>query len=297
MNKFIALLASGTVLSGCVNLTPDYVYPLGTTAPIDAASLAAGAVSVEASIKTAKSGEVLLEQSVLSSSILRLANDVEPVGNISLAVQERSLDLTKGDTFYLALNVGEQTALVACSHGRPVTWVPRLNPGASAQGKMCFELEPIEGEVDLDALNVASDTYTSDQFFFVADGAFVATGEANPYQLLSRWDPQFIYSVAPAAILEVTNAPSVDVASKPKLALRFIYTDTGSQIEPVYMTDGRPSPLEGEAISIASTDEFPKTIEYDGAKIELLALEDGVLAYRVLAGFETGRAYIMDLPE
>lgn len=294
--KLGGVALSSLSLSACVNLTPDSVYPLGITLPADSALIADLDASVEDTISTAKSGDIILRQEVQNAVVLTLENDVEPVGDISLAVQKRTLDLNAGETFYAAVNLGQEQALVACSVGRPAIHIPRLNPGAQASGKICLELEPLEGEINIDELSLDEDVYTSDQFFFVVDGAFAITEEANPYQKLTRWDQQFIYTVAPAATLRKIDKTIEGSGDAPSVALRYINSAEGPQLEPVYVTDTQPIETQALAIKIDPDGEFPTIVEYDGAKIELLALNEGVLAYRVLNGFEGEGAYIMDLP-
>ena len=292
----VAALAAFSA-TACVNLTPDMVYPIGTAGTLDAAYIAKADATDTDTISTAKSGDILLRQPVQNAAVFVLENDVLSEGNISLAVQERKLNLNKGEIFYGAVNVGQETALVACSHGRPATHIPRLNPGAQANGKICFELEPIEGKIDLETMKLDKDVYTSDQFFFVVDGAFAITEEAGPFQKLARWDPQFIYTVSPPAELRRTAEAVPTNKTAPELGLRYIYANGEAQLEPVYVADDLPSETAEENIKIDQTQDFPFVIEHDGAEIELLAITDGVLAYRILSGFETKNTFVMDLPE
>lgn len=295
--KLCGLAISGFSLSACVNLTPDMVYPLGTTQPADNALIADLNASAEETISTAKSGDIILRQGVKNAVVLTLENDVEYVGYSSLSVQKRTLDLNAGENFYVAVNLGQEPALVACSVGRPATHIPQLNPGAQASGKVCFELDPIEGEFNIDELSLDEDIYTSDQFFFVVDGAFAITHEANPYQKLTRWDPQFIYTVAPAATLRKVDTAIKGSDDAPSVALRYINSAEGAHLEPVYVTDAQAVETQADTIKINQDGEFPTIVEHDGARIELLALIEGVLAYRVLNGFDVEGPYIMDLPD
>lgn len=283
-------------LGACVNLVPDEVYPLGVVQPIDPALVASVDGPVEETIRTAKSGDLLLQQPVQNIAFLTLENEVEPDGNISLAVQERTLDLTAGDGFYAAVNLGQYPALVACSAGRPAVHIPRLNPGAQASGKICFELEAYDENVDLDSASLDQETYTTDRFFFVTDGVYGLSEAAGTYNKMTRWDQQLIYNVAPAARL-VHKGDAEATEDAPALALRFVVTAEGASLEPVYTTTNQPLPMTKEKIAIDPTASFPRTVEYDGAQIELLALTDDVLAYRILAGFDTANSFVMDLPE
>ncbi len=292
-NKFAGVLLGGTMLAGCVSLTPDHVYPLGATQAIDASLIADLEAPLEATIKTAKSGDIVLQQSVGNASVYVLENSVVPEGDVSLAVQARSVELTEGLKFYPALNVGKETALVACSFDRPAEWVPRLNPGAKGTGKVCFELEKIEGEIDLDNVEENLGDRSSTTFFFVSDTVGVGD-QSGPYQKLFRWDQHMTYEVTEPARFKAAEAEGTSGA--PDLALRFIATDEGGQLEPVYMSGNQPAETQNDPVMIKAEQEFPVTLEYDGASIEVLALTDGVLAYRILSGFVSGEAYVMDLP-
>lgn len=295
--KIAAAALAGFSLTACINLTPDMVYPIGTAIAPDASFIATTDAADADSISTAKSGDILLRQPVQNASVFILENDVESVGNISLAVQERKLDLKKGEIFYGAVNVGQKTALVACSQGRPATHIPRLNPGAQASGKICLEIEPVEGKIDLSTVALDKEVYSSDQFFFVVDGALALTGDAGPFQKLTRWDQQFIYTVKPPAELRRIEGGVPTNKAAPELGLRYIYANGEAQLEPIYVADDLPVETQEETIKIDQTQGFPIMIEHDGAKIELLAITDGVLAYRVLSGFETSTKFVMDLPD
>jgi hypothetical protein len=73
-------------------------------------------------------------------------------------------------------------------------------------------------------------------------------------------------------------------------------TAEGAQLEPIYLAGNQPMPVKEQPIVIKADQVFPAKIEHDGAEIELLALKDGVLAYRVLSGFATDTTFLMDLP-
>lgn len=296
--KTTAVAIAGLSLTACVNLSPDIVYPIGSSATLEPAYLSKADLADAGSISTAKSGDLLIRQGVQNAVVFVLENDVLPEGNISLAVQERKLNLTKGEMFYGAVSLGQRPALVACSAARPATVIPRLNPGAQGSGKICFELELIEDEIDSDtSFTLDEETYASDEFFFVADGVYAITGEASSYQKLARWDPQFIYKVTPPAELRRTTDPVSAEKTPPELGLRYIYANGKAQLEPVYVADDLPTETRKDPIEIDLTQDFPTTIEFDGAKIEVLAITDGVLAYRLLKGFDTTNTFIMDLPE
>lgn len=289
-----ALLAT-LQLAACVSLTPDYVYPLGVHQTVAADYVADPAAPLEDTIRTAKSGDIVLMQQLRNSSVFELENSVEPAGDVSLAVQARSVDLKQGLTFYPALNVGKESALVLCSFERPAVWVPRLNPGAKGEGKVCFKIEAVADDVDLDAAEPDLDVLSSSTFFFVSDN-FGLIDKAGSYQKLFRWDQHMSYQVSSPARFRRQNVGEAAPVAGPQAALRFIADGAGGQLEPVYVTGNQPMGMEKKPVLIPAGQKFPVTLEFDGARIEVLALKDGVLAYRVLSGFSTNSVIIMDLP-
>tara|TARA_R110001592_G_scaffold4743_1_gene26476 strand:+ start:1539 stop:2450 length:912 start_codon:yes stop_codon:yes gene_type:complete len=292
---FTGICLAGAMLSACVSLTPDQVFPLGSTLSADPSLVADLDAPLESTIRTAKSGEVILSQSVQNASVMILENTVTPVGDVSLAVQARSVELTEGLAFYPAISVGKETALVACSFDRPAEWVPRLNPGAKGKGKVCFELEKIAGKIDLSHVEQELGGHSSSVFFFVSESIGVAD-PSGPYQKLFRWDPQLTYEVSEPARFRTAAPTDSEKSGTPNIALRFIATEDGGQIEPVYLSGNQPSDIHADPIVIQAGKGFPMKVKYNGAEIEILALKEGVLAYRVLSGFATDSAYIMDLP-
>ncbi|KCZ90027.1 hypothetical protein [Hyphomonas johnsonii] len=294
--RFTGTFLAGAMLSACISLTPDQVYPLGSTLSADPSLVANLDAPLESTIRTAKSGEIILKQSVQNTSVMILENTVTPVGDVSLAVQARSVELTEGLAFYPAISFGKENALVACSFDRPAVWTPRLNPGASGQGKVCFELEKIAGKIDFSQVGQGLGGRSSSVFFFVSDRLGFAE-PSGPYEKLFRWDPQLTYEVSEPARFR-TMTPTESAKSRtPNIALRFISTEAGGQIKPVYLAGDQPVGVQADPIVIGADQDFPIKIRYDGADIEILALKEGVLAYRVLSGFTTGATYILDLPE
>lgn len=296
MMKSTAIIAiSSVALTGCISLTPDSVYPLGSTQSIDPSFLAAADAPVETTIKTVKAGEILLQQAVSNTVELVLENDVVADGDIDLAVAKRSIDLNAGDRFYPALNVGSETALVACSYDQVAEWIPRLNPGAAGNVPICFRLKTYEDKVNLDTVTEDLDDAESSVFFFVTGQSFGLNGTANSYQKLVRWDQQLTYRVTEPARFALAEPAADDAATQPAVALRFVQTSDTAQLEPVYVIDGQPADLSSEPIVIAPDETFPQTVRHDGAEIELLALNDGVLAYRIMSGFSDDSTFVMDL--
>lgn len=299
---FVGLGVCAALLSGCVSLTPDQVYPIGRVAPLDAAMVAAPGVPAEATVRTASSGDILFEQPVGTSAILTLVNDIEADGDVSLAVQARTVSFTRDMTFYPVISVGSRTELAACSFDRPATWTPRLNQSASGQGKICFILEDLGarsgnrgGAISPGDLELGDTELTATHFFFVSEGVGLSSN-SSPYQQLARWDPQLTYAVVEPARFSVDRA-TIGAANAPSLALRYVGTPSGGLIEPVYIIDGRASQMRAAGYVVGNGQVFPATVTVNGAQLELLAVVDGVLAYRILSGFPANQAAVLDLPQ
>lgn len=302
VRTFAGLGVCAALLSGCVSLTPDQVYPIGRVAPLDMAMVAAPGVPAEATVRTASSGDILFEQPVGTSAVLTLVNDIEADGDVSLAVQARTVSFTRGMTFYPVISVGSRTELAACSFDRPATWTPRLNQSASGQGKICFILEDLGarsgnrgGAINPGDLDLGDTELTATHFFFVSEGVGLSSN-SSPYQQLARWDPQLTYAVVEPARFSVDRA-TVGAANAPSLALRYVVTGSGGLIEPVYVIDGQASPMVGPAYLIDREQVFPVVIDINGARLELLAVVERVLAYRILSGLPANRAAVLDLPQ
>jgi hypothetical protein len=290
-----AAVALSAALSACVNLTPDSVYPLGTKISVDAALLADADAPIESTIRTAKSGDVILQQSVRNSRVFVLENSVVPDGDVSLAVQARTVDLQAGLKFFPAINLGSETALVLCSFERPSVWTPRLNPGAKGSGRVCFRMEDLKAPIDPAKVSLGDSVRSSSVFFFVTDG-FGLMESTTAYRMIARWDPQLTYKVTEPARFRPLPVEDASADGAPNLALRFVVTAEGARLEPVYLAGNQPMPMKDAPITIKADEVFPKQITFDGATIELMALKDGVLAYRLLSGFSTEGAFLMDLP-
>jgi hypothetical protein len=291
----LAGLMLSAVLSGCVSLTPDSVYPIGTKQGVDAALLADPGAPLEATIRTAKSGDIILQQAVRNAGAYVLENSVVPDGDVSLAVQARTVDLKAGLKFFPAINVGSETALVLCSFDRPAVWSPRLNPNAKGTGRVCFRFEELKTPADDVDAALGSGVRSSSVFFFVSDGIGLSQ-TTTAFRKIERWDPQLTYKVTEPARFRPLPQGDADTEGAPLVALRFVVTAEGAQLEPIYLAGNQPMPVKEQPIVIKADQVFPAKIEHDGAEIELLALKDGVLAYRVLSGFATDSTFLMDLP-
>ncbi|MAK60439.1 MAG: hypothetical protein CMK09_05630 [Ponticaulis sp.] len=289
--------ALGLGLGGC-GVTPDYVFPLGRSAPLDARFLADPSASAEASLKTAKSGELLFTQDFSSADILVLENTVEPTTDVSMQVSKRTVDLSAGLRFYTAINLGLKNSVVACSFERPMFVVPRLNPGNTGTAKVCFHLDPLADTDGLDAVDTGEVSKTSSSFFVVNENFVLNPNESGPYRSLMSWEPDlFTYQTnEPARFRPATDEERAEFGSS-EIGLRYKAENEKGELSVVYISANQPLEISAEPVTFSASDSFPKIVTIRGAEIELLALTDGVLAYRVLSGFTPDKAFILDLPE
>lgn len=288
---------AGLMLAGCVP-TPDLVYPLGKSVPIDARFVADVSAPVAETVKTAKSGEILFTQGFSSANILVLENTVEPTTDVSMQVSKRTVDLSAGMKFYSAINIGMTDAIVACSFERPMFIVPRLNPGNTGTAKVCFHLETLDQINSLNAIDTGEGSWTSSSFFMVNEDFMLATGPSGPYQRLMSWEPNlFTYETNEPARFRPATADEREEFGSSEIGLRFVSDDKGGELNVVYFSGSQPVDISGDPVAIKASDSFPKTVTIRGAEIELLALTDGVLAYRVLSGFASDLAFVLNLPE
>jgi hypothetical protein len=210
-------------------------------------------------------------------------------------VQAREVSFAVGQTFYPAINLGSKTQLVACSFDKPAIWSPRLNPDAKGTGKVCFELEDLPVPVDPQPVASRLKDAKATHIFFVNEGAGLY-GASSAFQTLMRWDPQFRYEVTPPAQLTLSRE-GVAAEDAPRIGLRFLATPTGGELEFVGLSGDVPRKLDRQTVAIDASRAFPFTLNADGAKIEVLALKDDVLAYRVKAGMPAGLGFVVNLPE
>lgn len=292
----LMVLLAGAALAGCV-VSPDMIYPIGRMAPVDPALVAGPDAAPDQAIRTVKSGEILFSQAARNAAIVVLENAVTPATDINMGVAERSIEISPGMRFYAGVNVGSETATVACSFTRPVQITPRLNPGNKGTAKFCFRMDDLPEGAKLDSLPPLT-KLSSSTFFVVTENFNQQSGPSGSFQSMMRWEPNlFTYkTVEPARFRPATDTELTDIATT-EIALRYKSTTDGGELEAVYIANGSPQPLESKTVAFAATDRFPRTVHVRGAEVELLALTNGVLAYRLRAGFSPDRAFILDLPQ
>ena len=285
------LLVGTTIAATACTLSPDIIYPLGATAPLDPSFVADLATPTETTIRTAKSGEILFSQPLIIANILVLENSVEPATDISMKVSKRTVELEGGLEFYSGLKVGDSLSTVACSFAR-------LNPGNKGNAKVCFIFESLDEKADVRSIDINNSALTSSTFFVANEDFLAGADPSGPYQRLMLWEPNlFTYKTTEPAQFRPANEEERIAKNRPDVGLRFRLSAKGGILDVVYLSGNKPNEVQGEPVTFEATDAFPQTVEVRGAKIELLALQDGILAYRILTGFDDGKVFIMNMPE
>ncbi len=295
VRRLLGMAAAALALTGCVS-GPYTVYPLGQTSELGAAFKADLAASAEDTIRTAKSGEILFEQPISYARLMVLENTIQPAKNLDNSLQSREVTFNEGDVYFQAIDAADQLNLVACSTHEPVKLTRYLAKDTPTYLKLCFVLEPLSGDVKLNDIKTDRESFSSSQFFFVtAPSSFNDFGA--PYQALTYWPIDHILETTEPARFKLLDADA-DASEKPTtVAVRFLKDGGKYSLEPVYSTGQASSVMRHEPVLIDPSETFPKTVKLQEAEIELLALTDDTLAYRILSGFSPDRTYILDLPE
>ncbi|MAK60437.1 MAG: hypothetical protein CMK09_05620 [Ponticaulis sp.] len=289
----VVVSLTAPLVAGCVS-GPYYVYPVGQTTTVDEAIVADLSADTEDTIRTAKPGEILFDQEVQYARLMVLENTVFPTSGLENSMQRREVSFSAGDIYFEAIDVAEQLNVVACSTKQPVHIIPRLAPDNSMHFKACFLLEPLDDEIKLDDIQVAVTDFTSSQWFWVS-GSVINTDFEAPFQALTYWPIDHIFDVNEPARFKVMDGEHPKTGKATRVGLRFVSEGDTFTLQPVYTSDGIPANTDADPIEVDPEGEFPRTVEFREAKIELLALTGNTLAYRVLSGFSADRRYIMDL--
>lgn len=239
---------------------------------------------------------MLFTQDVSYARLMVLENTVEPSKNLDVSVQRREFAFNEGDVYFQAIDAADTLNLVACSTNEPVRLIPKLNQHAVLDLKACFILGGIGDKVDLDNIKTDGASFSSSQFFWVS-GSVINNDFTAPYQALTYWPIEHIFEVSEPARFRVLEDEDIPAARKTSIGLRFMKEGDGYQLEPIYISDSAPSNTQHDPITIDASDTFPRKVTFQEAEIELLALTEDTLAYRILSGFSTDRRYILDLSQ
>jgi len=280
-------------LTGCINLTPDLVMPVGQIGTIDSSLIADPSAPAKSTIKTAQSGEVLYSRPVKHAFELVLENAPAADGKIGNSVQDRKLELKSGQKYFPVVTFGEAPSISACSFDRPLLAIPRLAPGNQGYIKLCFKITDLPEDFKPSTLAFDNIDWVSSEFYAVVE-PIGATGRSS-YQSLSRWDPHVSSRTVEPARFRKQAATPVSGREARQSAVRFVMSPTGPQLETAYMAGDEPRKTQKEPVAIDTAKPFPQTVELAGGTIELLALTDGVLAYRIVSAESQDRQIVMDL--
>ena len=281
------------LLTGCINLTPDLVMPVGHIGTIDASLIADPRAPQKSTIKTARSGESLYSRPVKHAFELVLENAPQADGKIGNSVQDRKLELKAGQKYYPVITLGEARSISVCSFDRPLLAIPRLAPGNQGYIKLCFKISDLPEDFKPSTLAFDNLDWTASEFYPVVE-QIGATGRSS-YQSLSRWDPHVSYRTVEPARFRKQPVSAGSESDARASVVRFVISPTGPQLETAYTAGDAPRKTQKEPVPIDTSKPFPQTFELAGGNIEILALTDGVLAYRIISADTQSRQIVMDL--
>ena len=288
----ISGLIGFSFLTGCINLTPDVVMPVGQVSAIDRSQLADPNAPVKSTVRTAQSGEMLYSQPVNHEFVLVLQNTPEAASDFGNAFQDRELEAKAGQKFYPVVTLGQVRSISACSFDRPILAIPKLAEGNKGYLKMCFQMAELPEKFKVETIDLDGIDWVSSEFFEVVES--IGSTNRSSFQSLSRWEPQKIHKTKePARFTRQTSVMPTGDQGRTS-ALRFIVSPTGPQLETAYMAGTEPRKTTADPVPIDVDKGFPQTLEFAGGNVELLALTDGVLAYRVISSTPQ-RRIVMDL--
>lgn len=287
-----SVLVSALSGGACVNLTPDSVMPVGKINRISSAMVADPNAPIKSTIRTAQSGEMLYSPALEHEFVLVLQDTPEVDGEFGNSFQDRKLEAQPGQKYFPALTFGEVRSIAACSFDSPVLAIPRLAPSNQGYIKMCFEIADLPVDFDVDTLDLDRTDWVSSKLYVVVPPNGLASGTS--FQAMSRWDPHVSYNTVSPVRFTRQRAEAVTGEGARTAGLRFVVSPTGPQLETAFMAGNEPRKTTKDPVEIDAAKGFPQTLEFDSANVEVLALTDGVLAYRIISANPAQRV-ILDL--
>jgi hypothetical protein len=283
---FVMLLG----LFGCnVPFTNDTVYPISATAqgPADSKQL-----------RTAAPGDIVLSEPLVHAGFLELENTVSPQDRVWQGIWTYHPKMEQGLRFYPAYRVGKARTTAVCSVDNVATG--ESNFGGSVSFPVCLDLPngalfavPTGAQPPVNAKPVGGSLW-------LKNGATAPTGFVYPNLIKGEYakGPQGpLFTLAEPARLRVAEPQSGTPESRIRLALRYTTDSSGARLETIYLSGSEQLKTTWADVPLSETGNLPRTIEVSGAAIEILAIKDGVLAYRVVRNFPSDRIVVSDLPE
>jgi hypothetical protein len=229
-----------------------------------------------------------------------LENTVTSADNVGNGLVTWHFEMPSGLRLYPALRTAEGGRHALCSAETVAYATGGLTNENTPRQSICFVLanetirrapadapHPVNATPIGGALWLADDAEATTGFLHFSGGAYARGVEAFPFSL-----------EAPARF-RVASADDGDAeASALQVGISYKVLKTGfGQLQAVYITGEQQLALRDAPVAISTSDAFPRVVTIRGASIEVLALQDGVLAYRVRQGFPSDRWAITDLTE
>lgn len=283
----LAMLAMAALGSCNVPLTSDYIYPMSIAAPGE---------PIGDEIRTAAPGELLFSQRVARAGFLRLENTVVPAERVWTGMVTFFPRMEAGLTLYPALRVGQGGRYVVCSVDAVTTHQGGMGPAANFP--ICLEL------ADSAILVVGPGQPAPDNATAIGGSLWLAEGAASSSGFVYSPGGEFAqgweganFKLTEPARLSVTTAQPTDANGSPiRIGLRYMSDSAGARLESIYIAGEQHLRLQRDPVQILPGDTYPRIVETGGAAVELLAIRDNVLAYRVRRNFPSDRFVISNLP-
>jgi hypothetical protein len=282
----MALLAGVTACN--IPLTSDAVYPL-------AVPMMAAAATEE--IRTAVSGEILLAQPVAHASFLKLENTVVPTERVYQGVVTYTPKMEGGQLFYPAVRVGDVSGMVICSVADVTTYSGGFS-GPRSAFPVCLDMPKDSLTRKAPTTPEPSDAAALGAGLWLKNGAAASTGfiyfDLQGSLAKGAEGPNF--TLAEPARIQPAGTLTEASPTAPKIAIRYLADDKGARLSSVYLVGEQVLTTERKDVPLPAAEKLPQTLTIAGAVVELLAVTDGVLAYRIKQGFPSDTGAIADLP-
>jgi hypothetical protein len=278
-------------LYGCnVPFTSDTVYPIAATVPmpVDAAT-----------IHTAVPGDIVLSQPLVHAGFLELENTVSPQDRVWQGIWTYHPKMERGLRFYPVFRVGSAKSTAVCSDDNVTTGQSDFG-GTSPQFPVCLDLPAGVLFAVPPGAPAPANAKPLGGSLWLRNGAVAQTGFIYPNIVRGGFasGPQGqMFTLTEPARLHVAEPKPGASESQMKLGLRYTTDSSGARLETIYFSGSWQLETTRPDVPLSSTDVLPRTINVFGATIELLAIKDGVLAYRVVRNFSSDRYVVSNLLE
>jgi len=278
-------------LFGCnVPFTSDTVYPIVVTAPEPVYS---------GSIHTAAPGDIVLAQPLVHAGFLELENTVTPQDRVWQGIWTYHPKMEQGLRLYPAFRIGSTRTTAVCSVDNVTTGESNLG-GTAPPFPVCLDLPdgalfPVRA-----GATTPANTQPVGGSLWLRNGAVAQTGFIYPNLLRGEYasGPQGqMFTLSEPARLRVVEPKPGTPDFQMRLALRYTTDSSGARLETIYLSGTGQLKTTRKDVPLSPAGDLPRTINVSGAAIQILAIKDGVLAYRVVRNFPSDHYVVSNLPE